>query len=124
MAMALQHERMVVRRVSGVDMLVGLWLIISPFVLGYAGNVVAMWNSIILGAIVVLLEGSREVGEGYRHSAASWVDALAGLWLIISPFVLGFSFIPEATWNHVLSGVAVVILASWSALATPHNTTA
>ncbi len=83
MAMALQHERMVVRRVSGVDMLVGLWLIISPFVLGYAGNVVAMWNSIILGAIVVLLEGSREVGEGYRHSAASWVDALAGLWLII-----------------------------------------
>ncbi len=38
---------------SWINVLIGLWLIIAPFVLGYNGLTVALWNSIVVGVIVV-----------------------------------------------------------------------
>jgi hypothetical protein len=37
--------------------------------------------------------------------------SLAGIWLIMAPFLLGYSELAEPTWNDILVGVAVVILA-------------
>ncbi|GGJ02333.1 hypothetical protein GCM10010885_09530 [Alicyclobacillus cellulosilyticus] len=35
--------------------LIGIWLIISPWVYNFAGNTGALWNSIIFGAIELIL---------------------------------------------------------------------
>lgn len=40
---------------SWLNLLVGLWLIIAPFVLSYSDLAGAFWNSIIVGAIVIVL---------------------------------------------------------------------
>lgn len=122
MAATLQQARTTVRTVSGIDMVGGLWLIIAPFVLGYATVSGALWNDVIFGIAIVVLAASREVGEGYKHAWPSWVNALIGLWLIIAPFAIGYSFIQQALWNDVIIGIAVAVLATWSALATPRNT--
>lgn len=119
MAATLQQARTTVRTASGLDLVAGLWLVIAPFVLGYATVTGALWNDVIFGIAIVVLAASREVGEGYRHAWPSWVNALIGLWLIIAPFAIGYSFIREAVWNDVIIGIAVVVLATWSALATP-----
>ena len=37
---------------SWINVLIGIWLIIAPFVLGYNTFTVALWNSIIVGVIV------------------------------------------------------------------------
>lgn len=37
---------------SWINVLIGLWLIIAPFVLGYNGLTAAFWNSIVVGVIV------------------------------------------------------------------------
>ena len=42
---------------------------------------------------------------------ASGLDMLAGLWLILAPFILGYSTNPAALWNNLIVGSAVVILA-------------
>ncbi|MEX0649469.1 MAG: SPW repeat protein [Candidatus Andersenbacteria bacterium] len=121
MAMTLEQARTSVRTTSGIDVVAGLWLIIAPFVLGYASVTGALWNDVIFGIAIVLLAGSREVGEGYRYAWPSWVAAAIGIWMIIAPFAIGYSFVTEALWNDVIIGIAVALLATWSALSTPRH---
>jgi len=119
MAMALEQARMNVRWASGLDMVTGIWLLVAPFVLGYASVGSALWNSVIAGVAVALLAASRETREGVRQAAPSWINAAVGVWLLIAPFALGFSGVTEAFWNHMVVGVAVIAFALWSALSTP-----
>lgn len=121
MALAIDQARTNVRFASGLDIVAGLWMIVAPFVLGYSAFPAALWNSVIAGAAIVLLAGSRETREGYKHSGPSWLNAAIGVWLLVSPFFLAFSAVEAALWNHVIIGIAVIVFALWSALATPHE---
>lgn len=42
-----------------------------------------------------------------------WVNLILGLWLIVSPWLLGFSSTAGAMWNSVIVGFVVAILAYW-----------
>ncbi|WP_423798071.1 SPW repeat protein [Neobacillus sp. SAB-20_R2A] len=42
-----------------------------------------------------------------------WLTGLIGIWLIISPWVYGFSSNAGAMWNSVIFGIIVFILAIW-----------
>lgn len=108
-----------VRTVSGIDIVLGLWLVISPFILGYGNLATPMWNSVIVGIAVAALAASRTGGEGYRRAWPSWVNVVLGVWLIFSPFILGFAEVNAALWNNIILGIGVAVLAAWSALTTP-----
>jgi hypothetical protein len=43
-----------------------------------------------------------------------WVSGVLGAWLVISPWVLGFSTAALPTLTHVLLGIAAIVLAIWS----------
>jgi hypothetical protein len=47
-----------------LNVIAGIWLIISPFVLGY-GSGDAYWNPIVFGAIVAVVALAR-LGGAYR----------------------------------------------------------
>jgi len=48
----------------------------------------------------------------------SWINALLGLWVLLAPFILGYSGTSGgATWNDVIVGVVVIILEVWGASA-------
>lgn len=40
----------------------------------------------------------------------SGINALAGIWMIISPWVLGFSSDAKATWSAMIVGIIVLVL--------------
>lgn len=40
----------------------------------------------------------------------SGINALAGIWMIISPWVLGFSNDAKPTWSAVIVGIIVLVL--------------
>lgn len=44
-----------------------------------------------------------------------WINGLAGLWLILVPF-LGFSTDQSLTWTLVITGAMVAILGFWGAV--------
>jgi hypothetical protein len=46
----------------------------------------------------------------------SGINVLAGFWLIIAPWFLGYSGVPTALWNDVVVGAAVLILAGLRAI--------
>src|SRR5690242_217754 len=74
---------------AALNVLAGIWLVISPFVLGYTGAD-AMWNPIVFGAIVGVLAVARLAG-GVRAAGVSWLNMAIGVWLFISAFWLASS---------------------------------
>lgn len=87
--------------VAGMNVVLGIWLIISPFVLGFTRNQTAMWNDIAVGIAVALV----------ALSGVSWWNVVLGIWLIISPFVLGFANAPTLLWNNIILGALVFVVA-------------
>ena len=56
---ALGKESVRMTVTSWVVALLGLWTLIAPFVLRYAGNASAMWNGVIVGIVVAILATYR-----------------------------------------------------------------
>lgn len=45
-----------------INLVVGIWTFISPWVLGYAGNGVALWNGIAVGILMIVFAAARMTG--------------------------------------------------------------
>jgi hypothetical protein len=104
------------RTASGVNILLGIWLVLSPWVFGYSGTPAVM-NSVIVGALIAVLAASRLAS--LRDSApVSGVNLVLALWTIASPWVYGYATNVGAVRDNVLLGVAIATLASWSGSAT------
>lgn len=121
MAITMPQQITTVRTVSGIDILAGLWLIVAPFILGYSDVTVALWNAIITGLVVIGLSVARETKEGIHHTSTSWLNVIAGLWLIASPFTLGYANISAAVTNDVILGIIIAALALAGALIHPRK---
>jgi hypothetical protein len=54
------------------------------------------------------------MADTYNYTAtktASTLNVVAGAWLIISPWAIGYAEVVAATWNNVVIGALVVIFA-------------
>lgn len=92
---------------SGSNAILGLWLIASPWVVGYAP--LSLWNSVVIGALVFVLAVVRIASQS-RASVPSWINTGLGLWLVASAFV--FSHLePGQRWNFLGLGIVVTLLA-------------
>jgi hypothetical protein len=94
----------------------GLWELVSPFVLGYSALTVAMWNAVIIGVVLIVLgAGAALYKEVKIDQTLDWINTILGLWLIVSPFILGYSDTVGAMWNSIIVGLVVLVLAGWAA---------
>ena len=98
------------RRFSGINMILGAWLIVSPYLLNYTSSA-ARWTQITFGAFVLILAAIRFIAP--RFEWASWFVGLCGLWLIVAPFLLQYQM-SVAYWNEVISGIVIATLAFWN----------
>ncbi len=93
-----------------VLLLLGVWLFVSPWLLGYTEIRGASANAYLIGAALVVFSiialYAPKVWE-------EWISLVLGLWLIISPWFMGFSQAANATQNAVLVGIASIVLALW-----------
>ena len=96
------------------SLVVGVWLVASPFVLGMAGA--AVWLTIALGLGVILFAVEAFVIPSYLEE---WGEMLLGLALVVAPWTVGYE--PgAATVSSVLSGLLVILFAAWE-LMTDHD---
>lgn len=105
-----------VQTASSTNALIGIWLIIAPFALAYFHTASAVWNDIIVGAVILLAAGARAAAPS-SNVGLSWLNVVLGAWLVIAPFALGNGAITANVWNDAVVGLAVVCLAAWSAVA-------
>jgi SPW repeat len=99
---------------DGGNLLLGVWLFISPWALNYAaGMPIAAWNATILGAAIVVLAAVA------MYMPRVWeerINMALGVWMIISPWVLRFATEKNLMMNAVIIGVLVTGLAAWAML--------
>ncbi len=93
--------------------ILGLALVLAPFVLGYNNDNNALWSSVILGAVILLasiLEGLVQDQSNWEY----WLAGLAGVLAIIAPFVLQFSGAGQSTqmWSSIVLGALVAVVAA------------
>jgi hypothetical protein len=96
------------RLVNGLYILCAIWLIIAPFVLHYL-RYRAYANDILLGIIIGAIALAWATGI-YWVRRLLWLSALAGIWLIIAPFVLHYTT-TRASANDIGMGAIVLLLA-------------
>ncbi|GMQ77489.1 MAG: SPW repeat protein [Gammaproteobacteria bacterium] len=105
------RERLETRWRDGANLVLGLWLAVSPWVLGHLNVEYATWNAWAIGAIIAI---SALAALVEFHEWEEWVSAGLGAWLAVSPWVLGYSATTFAVWNHVAVGVITAGMACWS----------
>jgi hypothetical protein len=106
------------RTASVITLIAGIWLIISPFWMGYFAAPVPLWNTLILGIVVGVLALIRACYPA-ENVWLSWINLLLGLWLIVSPWFLPYHGLMVPLRCDVITGIVIVVTALWSALATP-----
>jgi len=87
----------------------GFWLALSPWMVGYTEHESGTINAVFLGLALALGCHFEAV---FDESACEWLNVAAGLWLVIAPFVLGFSGDHVAAVNSILVGGLVALLAA------------
>ncbi|HZT52488.1 MAG TPA: SPW repeat protein [Stellaceae bacterium] len=124
-----------------INLILGVWLFISPWVLGFAAGYApaapsggtsggaaapaaagvsgASWNAWIFGVIVAVIALSA-----FARLAPwqAWLTLAIGIWLFIAPWVLGFSALASPAWDHWIVG-ALVFLVSLGTLSQARRTT-
>lgn len=88
-----------------VNLILGIWLIISPYALGFTG--VARTDALWVGVLIVLVAIWALAMPDSR--AAEWSDLLLGIGLFIAPWVLGYAGGGSAAWNAWIVGALVAI---------------
>ncbi len=105
-----------VKIASGLNVLLSAWLIGAPFMLQYQGQTAEVWNEIIVGSIVLILAAIR-VFNPMRFRWMSWVNAVLGLWLAVSPIAVGAGGNGIILVNDMLVGAGFAAFGIWSAYA-------
>jgi hypothetical protein len=99
-----------------INLILAVWLFISPWVLGYfpGGAVASMpasWTAWVLGVVIAVFS----IAALYKAQPwEEWINLIAGVLLFISPLVLSYYTVTIAgMWNALIVGALVFILSIW-----------
>ena len=97
----------------------GLWLILSPWLLNFSDSETASTNALLIGFLIILAEVFTLSALGALEEL---VDFILGLWLLVSPWILGLSN-SAARINFIVVGLLAVGLAIYELWETRRSST-
>lgn len=104
------NSRMQAQTASIINLLAGIWLVMSPFIFGRIAPF--QTNEFWIGIIVAFVALVRAFNPA-RNVWLSWANLIAGIWLLISPFALGY-VLDILFWNSMILGAIVTLDAIWN----------
>ncbi|GAA3426271.1 SPW repeat protein [Streptosporangium nondiastaticum] len=95
--------------VGGLTFLAGLYLAISPWVVGFSGRPTITVNNLVTGLAVAALAVGFASAYG-RTRGVAWVTPIIGLWTIIAPWVVSPHSAPASVIvSNVIVGVILLL---------------
>ena len=74
---------------DAVNAVLGAWLALSPWAMGYVGETTAMGNALVVGlALIAVALGAILVPRAWEE----WSEAALGLWAMASPWAADRSY--------------------------------
>jgi SPW repeat len=114
-AMRHRYERVaetpVAQAADGLTLLTGVYLAMSPWVVGFTDHSALAMSNLFSGITVALLAlGFASVYE--RTHGMAWVAPIIGVWTMVAPWVVADSGDPatSAATNNIIVGALCVIL--------------
>ena len=92
------------------NLVLGAWIFCSPWVLSYEGTGAA-WNAYVIGAGIVVF---ALIAARMPHAWEEIITMLLGVWLVVSPFVLGFAAMTGIALHTVVVGILATAFAIWA----------
>lgn len=103
---------------DGATLALGLWIFASPWIFGRIlaaqapGQVLAgVWSLWLSGLAVLFVAG---MALSAFRVWQEWTILALGVWLLVSPWILGFGISATVAWNVTVSGALVLALAGWT----------
>ncbi len=109
------------------NLILAIWLFISPWVLQFGGGLAAgpagtangplvetshaAWDAWVLGVIVFLIALSA---IGRMEAWQEYINMVLGAWIFVAPWALGFTPLGRASWNHWIVGALIFLISLWS----------
>ncbi|HXF65121.1 MAG TPA: SPW repeat protein [Burkholderiales bacterium] len=91
-----------------VNLVLGLWLFVSPWALDYAALQSAAWNAYLVGAAIVVFAA---IAAYMPQAWEEMINTVLGIWLVFSPYVLGFASHTMTALHTVVAGVLITAFA-------------
>jgi hypothetical protein len=102
------------RLASGLNGLLGIWIMISPLVSGYVvHHDPDVWPSLVMGGILMMF-GMLRLISPEELPILSGINLVVGACILISPWLLRFASDQPRMWTDVALGGLVIVLATLS----------
>ncbi len=86
-------------------------LFFSPWFMGYVGDFMPTRNAWIVGiALAVIAVAALSAFAEWEE----WLNLALGLWLVASPWMLGFTGNLRAFWPHMVVGLLTAAISAWA----------
>ncbi|MFG1695022.1 SPW repeat protein [Nonomuraea sp. NPDC049309] len=100
----------VVQVADGLTLLAGLFLALSPWIVGFSGITSLTVNNLVTGLAVALLAAGFSSAYGRTHGLA-WITPVIGLWTILAPWLIRGEADTAATiTTNVIVGAIILVL--------------
>ena len=94
-----------------VNAVLGAWLILAPWVPGIRDDMTALGNMVIVGVLLL----TAALGAIFLPMIwEEWTEIGLGLWLVVSPWILGFGANQVARASAIVTGLVILVLALWA----------
>ena len=87
-----------------INLICGVLLFISPWALGFSGNMTAAMTAWV-GGLVIAIMGLAALIQFAEWE--DWVALVAGVLMIVAPWIMGFAAVGYAVWAFVVLGLIV-----------------
>ena len=110
-----------------LNLILGLWLMISPFVLVTLNHTIlkTLWEDLLLGFGIAAFSLCRLLSRKEDEIALSdWFVTALGFITLINPFLYSYFKLKAAAWNNLSVGALVLLLAlyqDWCDTDAPDN---
>jgi len=89
-----------------INLICGVLLFISPWALGFSGNMTAAMTAWV-GGLVIAIMGLAAIIQFAEWE--DWVALVAGVLMIVAPWIIGFAAVGYAAWAFVMLGLIVAV---------------
>lgn len=98
-----------------VSLVLGVILFITPWIFATTRNGSSSWDAWVVGVLTVIL-ALWALASLSTATIAQWISLILGIWLFLSPWILGFATVSVAAWVAWIIGVLFVIVNGWTLL--------
>src|ERR1700756_894423 len=91
-----------------VNLVLGVWLFLSPWIFGFDPETAASWNACLSGIVIA---GLAIAALAAFAEWEEWLNLIVGLWVAASPWLGNFSANGTAMGLHLIVGIVVAVIA-------------